>query len=131
MNRRAKEKWQEQQAKISNMKSLHEKGFNYEEIGRKYGVSKQRVHQLISTTDTRYFRYITKEKCIYESIRKWMNENKVSIGELTRRIYGNKDPSNFTRTRDRLNGKIELSKTYIDKLLSTTNLTYEEAFKKE
>ena len=51
MNRRTKDELKEYQAKISDMKSLHEKGFNYEEIGRKYGVSKQRVHQLKQEID--------------------------------------------------------------------------------
>ena len=54
----------------------------------------------------------------------------VSTAELTRRIHGAMGGDFYSRTRKRLIGRSELTKKYIDKILSITNLTYEEAFKR-
>lgn len=67
-------------------------GMTYEQISKKYGVSRQRIHQIIGGDTDRvknYFRTLTEKDCIYPNLRKWMNDNKVSKVELSRRIFKN------------------------------------------
>lgn len=130
MMRLTLEQKQERENRKSQLIELRKKGATYRELSELFGISYQRVHQLIGKYDGRYFRTITKDICVYDAIRNWLNENRVSVAEVTRRMYGNTTHCNYERTKGRLNGTIELTKTYIDKILSITNLTYEEAFKR-
>ena len=114
------------------LESLRDKGFTYDEIGKQCGISKQRVQQIIGKESKGTFRALTADRCIYDGLRKWMNENHITVTELTRRLYGNTSPNNYHSTYVRLNGlKKDISKSFIDKVLAITNLTYEEAFKQE
>ena len=110
------------------MQELYDSGMTLKEIGKKVGISSQRVSQIIGGQRRVRFRYHTANKVVYSGLRKWMNENKVSVNELTRRLYGNSDPESVRRTRDKLWGKHEFTKTYIDKILKITGQTYEEIF---
>ena len=113
------------------MMQMYEDDKTYQEIGDAFGISRQRVFQMIGAGNPKRFRKITPLQCIYKGIRKFMNDNKISLNEMTRRVYGNTTPGNYQHTRKRLNGDIEISKTHIDKLLSITGLTYEAAFELE
>lgn len=106
-------------------------GFTYKQIGRVYGVSKQRVHQIVSQGDVRYFHPITKERCIFNGIRNWMNANKVDVASITRKIYGNTSPTCHQKLRSYLVGKNEMRMSTIEKLLEITGLTFEQAFKEK
>lgn len=112
---------------------MHNKGVTYEEIGKMLGVSKQRVAQIApAKIYSRFFREITPKQCVYTGIRNWMNENKITLSELSRRVYGNGTPNNYHQTTRMLRcGGDYTNKWMIDKILSVTGLTYEEAFKKE
>ena len=59
-----------------------------------------------------------------------MNDNRVGIAPLTRKIYGNAGTESQNRISAYLKGYNELRKEMIDKLLAITGLTYEEAFRK-
>lgn len=118
------------QFRNNQMVEMREKGMSYRELSKLFGVSHQRVQQIVGKHDGRYFRTITKENCVYDAIRNWLNENRISLAEFTRRMYCNTEPNNYYNTIGRLSGKVELTKTYIDKILSITNLTYEDAFKR-
>lgn len=114
------------------LESLRDKGFTYDEIGKQCGISKQRVQQIIGKESKGTFRALTADRCIYDGIRLWMNANRITVTEMTRRLYGNTFPENYHRTRARLCGqKHDIGKSFIDKVLAITNLTYEEAFKQE
>lgn len=112
------------------MQELRNKGFSYEEIGKIMGISHQRVHQIIGKGNKALFRPIKPTGCVFDGIRQWMNENQISISELVRIIYGNTCPENYNRIRSYLTARNDIRKTLIDKILSITNLTYEEAFKR-
>ena len=123
---------QEKEALKQQMKNLHKDGKTYQEIGDTFGISRQRVFQIIGSSDVRYFHRIGLKSCIYKGIRKYMNDNMISMTEMTRRLYdGVYSPLNFRRTRDRLNGNMQITKQYIDKILALTGLTYEVAFELE
>jgi len=120
----------ERESRKSKLQKARDEGLTYDEISRRFGISKQRVHQIIGKSNTSLFRPITPKMCVYDGIRLWMNKNKISTAELVRRIYGRTGGEAYEMTRRRLTGINELTKTYIDKILSITNLTYEEAFKR-
>lgn len=118
------------EARTAEMLNMREQGMTFKEIAIAYNISKQRVHQIIGRENKSYFITIRKDCCVFDAIRNWMNENKISMAELTRRLYGNSGVGNQKLTKSRLSGKFELKKTFIDKILTITNLTYEEAFKR-
>ena len=123
---------QERDALRQQMRDLHKDGKTYQEIGDMFGISKQRVFQMIGgSSSPKYFRHITADCCIFNGIRKYMNDNKVSCMEMTRRIHGDTGPRYYQYTKSKLNGNTELTKKYIDKLLEITGLTYEVAFQLE
>lgn len=121
----------ERDAIKQQMLDMKNDGKTYQEIADEFGVSKQRIQQMLSTGDARYFRYIKKTTCVYKGIRKYMNDNKISVAELVRRVYGYYHPKNLATIRNKLNGHTDISKQYIDKLLEVTGLTYEVAFEIE
>ena len=52
----------------SQMRQMHDDGSTYQEIGDAFGVSRQRVFQMIggSARDkVRYFRHISERQCVY------------------------------------------------------------------
>ena len=110
------------------MIAMREQGRTYEEIAKHFGVSRQRVFQIVGGTNPYHFVGVTDEQCVYPTIRKWMNDNKISRNEVTRMIYGNILPNNYRRTMCRLAGRTEIGKDFIDKILELTGFTYEEAF---
>ena len=125
LNARNKE---EREAMVQQMANMRDSGKTYQEIAEKFNISKQRVYQIIGSNGPKFFRHITATGCIYNGVRQWMNDNKVSITEMTRRLYGNYSPVNFNRVRNKLNGSASITKKYIDKILEITGLTYEVAF---
>lgn len=109
------------------MRKLYESGMTFAEVGEEFGISKQRVFQLIGGKTKNLFRTVNKERCIYDGLRKWLNDNRISVHELTRRLYGDAHALNYKRTRDKLCG-VAITKEYIDKFREITGLTYEELF---
>ena len=116
---------------IRQMICMKNEGKTYQVIADAFGVSKQRVYQLIGSGDVRFFRHISTKSCIYKGIRNWMNDNKISMAEFVRRLYGNYTPRNQANTIRRLSGRVDAQKRHIDKILEVTGLTYEVAFELE
>lgn len=115
--------------RINQMEAMFEQGMTYAEIGRAVGVSRQRVYQLIGG-NRKYYIKITKEGCVYDGIREWMNKNKVSRADLVRKVYGFYCPDRYAVISKALKG-VDTHKHIIDGILRATGLTYEEAFKVE
>lgn len=131
MTRLTVEEFQEHEERKRQMDKLRKKGMSYQQIAWEFGVSKQRVFQIIGGSKENHFRPFNKERCIYVGLRKWLNDNKVSLNELTRKLHGNTNSNNRQRTRARIIGEVEIEKTFIDKILEITGLTYEKAFETE
>lgn len=104
-----------------------EKGMTYREIAEKHGVSYQCVAHACGKYNPERFQYHKEEAVVFPNLRKWMNDNKISNAELLRRLgyktYGN---AYFSWLRYILNGRNEMKKSTIDKLLAITGMTYEE-----
>lgn len=115
------------------MIELRLSGKSYDEIGKLFGVSKQRVFQLIGGDERG--RYTVNEVAIrkikYLGLRNWMKDNRVSVAQLTRLIYGHANASTQTSTRLKIYGTSEMPKSFIDKLIEITGLSYERLFDEE
>lgn len=116
--------------RLTKMREMHESGMTYQAIADEFGVTQQRVHQIIGSRNVAHFNYVTKDRCIFEGLRNWMNENEVCVAELTRRVYHNGQPTNRERIRKKLMGN-QATIEFVDRILNVTGLTYEEAFRRE
>ena len=105
-----------------------EKGLSYREIASKYGVSMQNIAQACAKSNPCHFRFWNDEQCIYPNVRNWLNENKISNAELVRRMGVRPHRNTLLVVRNFLNGKADVPKSKIDKLLSITGFTYEHFF---
>lgn len=110
-------------------KRLRDQGMTYREIGKVLGISYQAVYQTLENEMTGdWFRTVTPKRCIYPKLRAWMNDNRVSVIELIRRIGGNPSETRYNRVARSLNGNARMTKETIDEILAVTGMTYEEAF---
>ena len=128
MGRYTFEEIQKREERKKRWRSLHEQGFTYQDIAKMEGVSRQRVYQVIGG-ERGYFRGITKEECVYDGVRDWMNENKISKAKFIRKIYGYYACYLMPKLSNVLKGA-NTRKNMIDNILTATGLTYEEAFKR-
>lgn len=103
---------------------MHEKGMAYEEIADVFGVTKQRVWQLMTQPQGDGFRESTVRKIRYVGLRNWMLEHRINVSELERQCKG-------SRLHHCLSGDCEPRKRTIDAILKVTGMTYEECFKEE
>ena len=60
-------------------------GMTLEAIGRKHGVSRARVSQILGSYSVKNFQPV--QDSPYPNLAKWMNENQISRSELERRLY--------------------------------------------
>ena len=117
------------ESRKKQMQEDRESGMTFAEIGKKYGISSSRVGQILGRHCVKNFQPV--RNCIYPNLAKWMNENKISRAELTKRIYGNSDATNALRIASYIRGETDIPKRTIDKLLKVTGMTYEVLFQKE
>lgn len=115
----------------NEMRILKEQGMSYRQLAKMYGISFQRVAQILGKMNVSYFKKVTEQQCVFKGIRDYMNNNEISLSELIRRIYGNYHTQWANRVRLYLNGTNEFKKSFIDKVLEVTGLTYEEAFRRD
>ena len=103
-----------------------ENGLTCPEIAQKYGVSRQRVYQCCAKSSESHFNKWTKERCIYIHLRNWLNDNRITLSELIRRMDWELLPGNYNAVRAWLNGKTYPIKKNIDKLIEITGIPYEK-----
>lgn len=113
------------------MKALKEQGKTYDYIAKQYGISRQRVYQILGKMHICYFRPITKKQVFYTGLRNWLNENKISFTELCRRVYGHYYPTQAGYLIQYTNGTHPLRLPLILKLMKITGLTFENLFMEE
>lgn len=113
----------------AEMMEMRRAGASYTEIAERFGLSKQRVYQIVGVRNKAYFKPITQAQCVYPYLRKWMNDNEVSVAELCRRMRGNAAGTNLSEVGHILTGKGKcMQKKTIDKLIKATGLKYEKLF---
>lgn len=103
-------------------------GMTCKEVAEKHGVSFQYVQQVCAGLLRTNFQFVTEDRCVYPNLRKWMNENRVCVSELVRRLGLDATRENFYRYSGVLSGKSLPRKDKIDQLIKATGMTYEELF---
>lgn len=94
-------------------------GHTLQEIGDKFGVTREYIRQIVgSCGKTR-----TIKNCVYPAIGEWFSEHGTSPYDLSEECG-----LSFRTLCNALTGKNDPSKKTIDKILSATGMTYEDAF---
>lgn len=104
-------------------------GMTYGEIGKKHGISRQRVGQVIGKANKYNFKVVKQSGCVYVNLRNWMNDNSISRTELVRRMGMTPNGETMSRFRAYLSGTRNPPKKYIDLLIEATGMKYETLFK--
>lgn len=110
---------------------LYEKGYTQAQIAEKLGISKQAVSEALARRRINYFKPISEKQCKYRNIRKWMNENKVSIIEIVRRFGLLPNTNNHARVRRILCGDLEPRKIWLIEFSMITGLPVETLFEED
>jgi hypothetical protein len=103
--------------------ALREQGYTLQAIADREGVSKQAVHQSLTTE----YRPATLERVAYPAVKRWMIENRISIAKLNRMLGLPHDGGYHVRTAKFLKGEV-CHKDLIDGVLRLSGMKYEEAF---
>ena len=110
------------------MEADRESGMTLRAIAKKYGISVQRVHQIIGGRLRERGPFIAIEECPYPNLKNWMNRNRVSRYEITRRVYGVSGSHNCISMRGYIRGDFDPPKRIIDRLIAVTGMPYEVLF---
>lgn len=106
------------------VKRLSDAGVTYQAIGERFGVSKQRIHQIVTRPSRR--RKQPKTAGIkYPRIKQYLEEHNVRVTAFATAC----GVTNTTMWENLRGGGMR--KSTIDAILKVTGLTYEEAFSEE
>lgn len=112
------------------MVEMRRRGYTNKMIADVFGVSHQRVNQVLAERRESQFRGWTAERCVYVGLRNWMNKNKISGSELVRILNGhNLDGYTKESITAALKGKRELKFSTINKLIDASGMTFEQLFR--
>lgn len=95
-------------------------GFNNKEIAAAIGVNEKAINKEFPRSR------VKKVKCNFVGLRKWLNENEVSLYKMAKLIKPNIDSGNWFYKKMR--GETVLTIVDINKIIEITGLTYEELF---
>ena len=96
-------------------------GHTLQTVGERFGISKQGVQQMLTVTNMRID--MAAQSCIYPNISRWMAQN--GYGYMSIAKMCDIAPQTIQRT---LSKGADCKKSFIDKILKVTGMTYEEAF---
>ena len=115
--------------RVDEFESLRAEGMTYKQIAALCGCSYQNVAQMMAKYDADKFMPVSKNRCIYDGLRNWMNKNRVGNSEIIRMRNGQYTSGNAAaKLRRQLRGEQLLKKDDIDFFRELTGLTYEELF---
>lgn len=106
-------------------------GATYQEIGDVFGVSRERVRQVLKNQVRLRKSSTDMEKIVYEGVYNWLMENpRMTFPAFAQLMlgYGGQNATNLVRNF--LHGKnCRINKQSYDRLIAKTGMTYEELFK--
>ena len=111
-------------------RALRDTGLTYREIAEKMGISRQCVAQMCGKSDTSHFVKFS-DAVVYPNLRKWLNENKVSMAEFIRRCGYTSVSNEYQYFSRWMHGRVDPTKRIIDACIKATGMTYEELFYQE
>lgn len=109
---------------LMKMFEMHLDGISHAEIAKEFGLSRQRVHQIVGNNTILPGRPI--RKCAFPGLVKWMFEHGISTKQLT--VVLN---INYYTLGYKLRGVHHFTMPEIKAILAYTGLTFEEAFGEE
>lgn len=109
-------------AELMEMFQLRVEGYSLQEIGDKFGITGERVRQILSKP-VRVARAST-IKCVYPAISDYLKCNRISAYQ-----FASRTGITYATLCNTLTGRTNPNKCVINKILSETGLTYEEAFR--
>lgn len=107
-----------------DMFAMRVNGFTLQEIADKYGVTRERVRQILAKSCSESG--ISRKNYIYPNIADWMRENKV-----TQKMLSDKLGCSKATVSSYLIGRHSPSFEFINVILDITKMPYEVAFSKE
>ncbi len=122
---------QENKERLLEMIKMRLDGCAYQEIGDKYGITRQCVQQSIAnfTGKGRIVKKSSLDRCIYPNVRKWMLDNDFSMIKLSK-ICGLSETC-IGAVRAKLNGEREFKITEIKAILKESGKKFEYMFSVE
>ena len=108
------------------MFSMRLDGATFQEIGDKFGLTRQRVEQILKFGETRSHRSKVSEKCIYKGLSDYIDKENITLNELTKMI-GMKCKTTELANK-RITGVRQFKINEIRKILERTGMTFEECF---
>ncbi|MBY7007906.1 XRE family transcriptional regulator [Clostridium botulinum] len=114
------------------MFEMRTRGCTLAEIGEMYGITRERVRQILKSAISRSTSMVRgREGIIYPNISKWLKDNDVSIEEFAEYLgkEQNFKKKKVTRLSHILKGKGEFTMQEILAVLKVTRMTFEQAFK--
>lgn len=121
---KTKRKWTEEE--IKTLYQEHIAGESLASLGQKYGVSRQRIAQLVGGTGDRY--YTIKRRSKYPGLDNWMVKNRITYAYLCKLMGYKPSVASQVRVGNICQGEIDPRKKDIDKLIKISGLSYEELF---
>lgn len=122
---------QESKDRFLEMIKMRLDGCTYKEIAEKFGVTRQRVQQIVAefTGKERTKKSFNRTGFIYPNILEWMDEKGISLAELSR-IIGIGE-GNSSRTSKKMRGETEFRMFEIKEILKESGKTFEYMFRTE
>lgn len=102
---------------------LRLEGNTLQEIADRFGITRERVRQILLSAEPRCSRIPELPNCIYPNLAKWLRDNRCSYSGFARKV-GVKPSAIYNGLR----GKTGIRKETIDKILRETKMSYEQAF---
>lgn len=102
---------------------LRLEGNTLQEIADRFCITRERVRQILLSTESLRIRTPELPDCVYPNLAKWLNENRYSCSSFAKKV--GVCPGTVYKT---LRGNDGLRKETIDKILKETGMSYEQAF---
>lgn len=109
---------------VMKMFEMRLEGKTLEEIGQHFGVTRQRIYQILDykIEKARAGRKIS--KCVFPGIANWLYKNETTLKELCEGV----NCMCGTAFYQKMHGEKELKMSQIKAILAFTGMTFEEAF---
>lgn len=101
--------------------SMRFDGVSIQEIADHFGVTREYIRQITPTINTLAVRRKKLDSYIYPNISRWMKENRVCASKLAKTIG-----ISPVTVSNMLSGRVNTTKSTIDKVLEVTGMTYEQ-----